>query len=155
MGVAGRTFTSSECPECGSLSTPTQNTGHDEDGRTIRRRVCEGCGKIFGTIEIVMPDEFSFSRTDTFRKRDRRGRVAFFSVDRVLIGSVKIVRGKRTDWCGRGLHKLTGKNLRLYDNKRHCRACENIARRKYHFEHRDEINRLERERYHRRKAQAA
>lgn len=128
------------------------NTGHDEDGNIIRSRLCSHCGTRFGTVEVVLPSEFSFSKTDTYRSRDRSGRVAFYSSDRIFIGAIKIIKGKRSDWCAKGLHKLRGKNLRL-DNKhnRHCRACENENARLRRLLNKEIINQRERERYHRKR----
>lgn len=138
-----------ECPDCGSIKTYVRNTGHDEDGRVIRRRICLQCDKIFGTVEIVLPEEFSFTLTDTYRE-NRTKHTARRSQDRIFIGTVKIIPGKRSNWCKRGTHKLTGKNLRL-DSKRnrHCRACENETARIRRLVNRDFINQRERERYHR------
>lgn len=152
MGTVGRMFHSSECPECGSLQTPVTNTGHDEDGNTIRRRVCSGCGKIFGTVEIVLPDDFSFSKTDTFRKRNRSKRVSFFSADRIFIGTVKVIHGKPTNYCAKGKHVLRGNNVRVRaDGSRHCRPCTRERQNEYRRINRDRINEEERKRYHRRK----
>lgn len=150
--MGSRTFQASECPECGSVKTYIQNVGHDEDGRTIRSRKCSQCDTIFGTVEIVLPSEFSFAKTDTYKRgRYRRKRVAQRSADRIFVGTVKIIPGKKTMFCAKGLHRFSGHNLRLVNGVRHCRSCENATRRIYKMRNREEMNRRARERYHERK----
>lgn len=147
----GAYLCSTECPECESVRTRVINTGLDEDGRTIRSRECFECGKIFGTVEVVMPDGFSFGRTNT-RRQTRKTRVASFSNDRISIGKIDIIKGKRSNYCVKGLHHIWGANLRRdRDGQRHCRACDNATRALYRMRHRAEQNQRQRERYHRQK----
>lgn len=144
-----------ECPECGGQFTPTHNVGHDEDGKMIRARTCRDCDKKFGTVELVLPDEFVFSKTDVTRadKVRRTKRVASFSADRITFwGGIRIVKGKKTNYCASGQHLLLGPNLATDSRgNRFCRECSRIAARKRRFENRDAINAKNRERYRQRK----
>lgn len=141
-----------ECPECGSLNTPVKNTGHDEDGRTIRARRCKQCNHLFGTVEVILPPEFAFSKTDTYRETIRRSRIAQRSRDRIFVGAIKIVPGKQTNWCAKSLHKLTGNNLSIDKaGNRHCRACNRAATRLRYELNKINLNYKERQRYHRKR----
>jgi DNA-directed RNA polymerase subunit M/transcription elongation factor TFIIS len=148
------TFQASECPECGSVKTYIVNVGHDEDGRTIRSRKCDQCSTVFGTVEIVLPSNFSFSKTDTYKRgRDRKKRVAYYSADRIVVGWVRIIKGVRTRYCAKGIHLLEGDNLDVRGGQRHCKACGLEQQRRYRARNRVEINRKAREYYHRKQAE--
>ena len=152
MAQRGRFATSPECPECGSTRTRARFTGIDEDGRTIRLRICTDCDKRFGTVEVILPDSFSFRKTDTYRRRLRSKQVAFYSSDRILMRAPSIIPGRKSDYCRSGKHSLTGSNLKTRNNgERRCVACSTAARRAYYMAHRVELNRAKREIYHARK----
>jgi len=132
------------------MFTPVSNKGHDQDARAIRSRKCRDCGRQFGTVEVVLPEEFSFTRTDIYRDTRRKPEnVARYSSDRIFIGSVKVIKGKRTNWCVKGLHHLLGKNLVINSSKgkayRSCRACANDRRALRRFENKDAMNLLRRQ----------
>lgn len=140
--------TSTECPECGSTWTTVRYTGMDEDGRTIRQRICSHCGHRFGTVEVILPPEFAFRKTDTFRRRHRDKYPAFYSSDRILIGRARIIKGGKNPYCRKGLHLLLGANLRPHpDGSRRCRECDLKAKKAYRIVHRGQINRNRREKY--------
>lgn len=43
-----------ECPDCGSVKTRCRGGGRSDDGHRLRRRICDDCGMIFTTAEVVL-----------------------------------------------------------------------------------------------------
>lgn len=153
-----------ECPECGCTSSTVQKAGFDAEGHRIRVRHCRECEHNFGTVEVALPNTFSFNATDVFKsERDhdkyqqQMGRLvpraaARASTDIIAV-NVRIHKGKKSDWCRKGLHLLKGENLyiRPPDGHRICRACAREANRRFRElnrkwinERRNELNREKR-----------
>jgi hypothetical protein len=135
-----------ECPDCESGRSRVRNTGHDPEGNIIRRRKCQDCDTVYCTVEAVLPKEFSFTRSDTYS--NGRNKVLRHTPDQIVMYGMRLIKGTPTNWCVKGLHKLEGDNLRISAGQRHCRACDNVSTRKRRLENREEVNRVERERYH-------
>lgn len=150
-----RLYRAAECPECGDYETMTEQKGHDTEGRVIRRRKCQNCDQSFGTIELVLPEEFVFGSADTDRRDKNRHIRALRSADEIIVGRIKLKKGKPTDVCMKGKHRLKGNNLKIVwntrtrRNQRMCRACERDAKHRYRMINKDRILARKREAYHR------
>lgn len=142
-----------ECPDCGDLRTGVAKAGLDESGHRIRTRACRNCDHHFTTVEIPFP--FVFTRLDTAKPEREQGRltavrknfaaVPRVSNDRFVVTHsdgarpgrtpspslhVRLVYGKKSDLCRRGLHSMTGHNAVIRANGgRTCRQCANARRR--------------------------
>jgi hypothetical protein len=153
MPEAGWVMAGVECTSCGDLRTGTAKAGLDEGGHRIRQRECRNCGARFTTVEV--PFEFVFNRVDTAKpqreaKRLTAQRKSFSAVPRVANDRfvvthsaderpgrtpspsvhIRLVHGRKSDRCRRGLHSLTGTNAIVRaDGSRTCRACTNARTR--------------------------
>jgi hypothetical protein len=124
-----------ECPECGSLNTPSRSSNLDIENNRIRKRECQDCGEWFTTAEIPVPG-FSFAKAIPTRSPDKR-RVdpSYLRVKHGDKGiAITIVEPRRVELCRKGLHVFSGQNIYVNRNgQRQCRACRNAgAREAYH-----------------------
>lgn len=128
------------CPDCGSIRTPTRNSGLDVEHTRVRYRHCEDCQAYFTTAEIVVPG-LSFHRTrPTPEGRVARRTPEYVSVRRNQSSvTVSVVPSTDRNRCRKGLHELTDDNVFLHPNgSRMCRACRNEnARERYHHARRN------------------
>lgn len=144
---------SPECPECGTNRSDVLQAGYDMMGIRIRQRKCKECKHPFGTAEVVLPEDFVFADTDVFKAdRDHKkyesrvGRkvpqVAARRTKDVIVGSVRVSKGTKSNWCKKGLHKLEGDNLYIAKKNGHriCRGCRTITTRAYKERNRKRIN---------------
>lgn len=154
-----------ECPECGSAFTLARRTGFDQDGQRIRQRICKECDHDFGTIEIALPPEFSWRGTDVSKGdvahesyvKKRKRPVEFSrkrkSSDRIIVNlsAIRIEKGKYSEYCRRGLHKLTDDNLYVgpRGDQRICRTCKSNADKRYRAQYGSYISQMKREAYRR------
>jgi hypothetical protein len=144
-----------ECPACEASTTRVRNTGIDDDGRSIRQRVCIACEHTFYTIEAVIPDpSFEWSRANV-RQLDRGQRSARFAPDRISVGAISVRRGQNSDYCYRGLHLIVGDNLfRSNNGRRRCRECRRVSKRAYYEANAEHIRLKQKEQRARRRSRA-
>ena len=45
-----------ECPKCGSPQLRVLRTKQETGESTVRQRICRGCGHVFFTVEVDLPD---------------------------------------------------------------------------------------------------
>lgn len=166
MGTKGQKMLGVECIECGDLRTGVAKAGLDEDGHRIRSRKCRQCDNAFTTVEI--PLAFVFNSMDVTKREsehnryvDRKGDVeevyprvhpdSLRITERINAAGevevvIRVVKGRRSDRCRKGVHWLRGDNVRFdTQGKRHCRACTNAYNREYRRQHPEYVKMMARE----------
>jgi hypothetical protein len=56
----------STCPDCGARLGSAEQEGWDDHDRYFRRRKCRNCGRIYATVELVVPGTF-YAWAESFR----------------------------------------------------------------------------------------
>lgn len=167
MGTKGQKMLGVECVECGDMRTGVAKAGLDEDGHRIRSRKCRQCSHSFTTVEI--PLAFNFNGMNVTKKESEHARYVerhegaveelhprrypdvFNITERVNAAGelevlIRLVKGRLSDRCRKGLHWLRGDNVSFdTQGKRHCRACTNAYNREYRRQHPEYVKMMRRE----------
>lgn len=119
------------CPACGSSRSLVYAASMDNHGHRIRLRHCEVCPEQYTTLEVAIP--FSYWEADGLT-RERHGQkgVPRREPDTFVVQptksdtswSIRLVKGKVSNKCRKGLHELEGENVYLHPSgQRVCKPC--------------------------------